>query len=99
MLLTQMYCPYGAQSASTEQPVQVMFTQTSPLVAPRWRVARQLPARQEVPTQRWLAPHWVSLVQSEQLSFRQTLPPVHSLLVLWQLPATQALPTQMLPLP
>ena len=68
-------------------------------MAPQSVVVRQLPATQALLTQRWLAPHWVSVVQAEQLFDRQALPFWHSLLVLWQSPVTQTFATQMFPLP
>ena len=83
------------QSAFEAQVLQLFPVQTL-VVSLQFAAVLQLPAMQAPEMQSWPVAHSVSTVQATQLLLVQICPLLQPAL-LWQLPITQVVPTQMRP--
>jgi len=83
------------QSALEAHAAQLLLAQTL-VVSLQSAATRQLPVVQPPDRQSWPLAHWLSVVQLTQVLLVQIWPLLQPAL-LWQLPMTQVVPTQMRP--
>jgi hypothetical protein len=81
------------------QLAQELFVQIWPPALQSVAVTRQFPVVQPPDRQSCPVAHWSSVVQLTQLWVPSQICPLLQVLLVWQFPLTQAVPTQMWPVP